>query len=397
MKNKFLVFGAAAIALALAGSPVRAEALDNPFAEGTEKKQLTSQERSSLLEYAENSKALLMEALDQAKGKGFAEANQIYAAAIKRVVIESYKSKQRTELLLRYALNQALELTLGLPRADGTIIEGSGVLSGSANHELMTVILEDSIAIALQYYRDDRRAIESGNLLKLPYVEFSHRRLAYAQKWLAAVIEWQYAMEFSRMALQHWMNGMLNLDNLARTPYAEEIVKVDQVLKEIDGKPAKVKEQVRYLRGVIRKLLESMDEKLKTRLAPMDPFVSSGMGGAASGQPGIVAVGEKIWTSRGDEAVVKKVGSDNRSLEVRYLSGGSKGREEKLYTWEVAIRHGSKGGFLVGDRVIFRERVEASVIGIFLDQEKLLLRPLDSAWNDRTIIAEPHELNRPRA
>jgi hypothetical protein len=249
----------------------------NPFSEGTTKTQLSTTERSELLVYAENSKTLLAQALANAYGKGFREANEIYLQAIKRVVIESYANKPRTELLMRHALNQALELTFGVPTADGIGVLVPGILMGSTNQELLTLILEDSIKLALGYYQDDRKAIESGNLIGLPYVKFSLDRLVIARKWLSSVVEWRFTYDFSVAILQHWLNTVLNVDQLHRAAYAEEIVQVDGVLKSFVASDAlkpvldseMVQRRVRQLRGLIRKMLQKSNRGVGAVVAPV--------------------------------------------------------------------------------------------------------------------------------
>src|SRR6185295_3494688 len=207
MSNKKLkTLGALLLTLAAAILPAAAPAQDNPFLSGTVKRLLTDDERKSLLQYADNSNAKLTAALEEAKGKSYEEIRGIYGKAIKAVVIESYKEKPRSELILRMALNEAMELTLGIPSTDGTGIAKPGILAKAANADLNTVILEDSIHLALSYYQDDRRAITEGQLLSLPYMQFAMRRLELARRWLTSVMEWNLQYELSMSVLGDWLS-----------------------------------------------------------------------------------------------------------------------------------------------------------------------------------------------
>src|SRR3989338_10936940 len=122
----------------------------NPYHEGTERTQLTAEEKENLLQYLTSSKLTLERAKRSAKDKSLEEIFEIYTSSIKDVVLRSSQSeKSRGELLLRYALNQALELTIGIPTADGREeVEKPGVLV-EANIDLVIAILENSIDFAL--------------------------------------------------------------------------------------------------------------------------------------------------------------------------------------------------------------------------------------------------------
>ncbi len=165
MKKKMKTRLALAVLMLALGSSAYAQTV-NPFQEGVKLTALTTAQVESLQEYLDASKTALTKALDQAKGKSFGEANQIYLDVIKAVVIESYKNTPRSGLILRFALNQALELTFGVPSLDGKTSVSSGVLQSTNNQDLLTVMLEDSIQLALKYYQDDHDAV--------PFLLLSH-------------------------------------------------------------------------------------------------------------------------------------------------------------------------------------------------------------------------------
>jgi hypothetical protein len=210
-----------------------ANAEDNPFAEGTGTVQLSDTERTELLQYANNSRAKLLQALTDAKPMSLEGADALYLKVIKEVVIESFQSKPRTELLMRWALNQGLELTYGIPNANGTAGQKAGILQGSVNRDLLTVILEDSINLAIKYYESDREAIEQGTLLKLPYAEYAQQRLNLVlDKWLPGVFEAKRQLAFAHTSLSQWLSAVANEEHTKKAVYASQILLADQVVKE---------------------------------------------------------------------------------------------------------------------------------------------------------------------
>lgn len=242
----------------------------HPFLEGTEKVRLTSEERASLLEYAANSKRTLERALESAQGKNFEAARRIYVTAAKTVVLDSYKARPREELLLRYALNQALALTYGVPARDGRSVEAPGLLRDLSNQNVLTIILEDSIELAMQHYQSDLSAADQGELVDLPYMTFAFQRLVLARKWLTAIAEPELQYAFSIEALRQWQNTALAADQMHRTKFAVEITKVDRALGEglqsLSNRP--LEEKIRLLRALMRKITELQRAKLAADGAP---------------------------------------------------------------------------------------------------------------------------------
>ena len=237
----------------------------NPFTQGTVKVVLTTEEKADLLTYADNSKARLLKAKEQAAGKSFDEANQIYTRAIIDVVMDSFRQKARSELLMRFALNEALELTTGIPTADGRSISQEGLLKHISNQDLLTVVLEQSIDLALSFYAQDRQAIEGGSLAKLPYAAFANEKLRLSRSWLTAVIESKYQYALSIKILEHFTATVSNSDQTERAKYAEEMLLVDQTLQTMQAAPGGNEERasrVRKLRFTLRKLNEGLSQKL---------------------------------------------------------------------------------------------------------------------------------------
>lgn len=230
----------------------------NPFLPGTEKIVLTEQDKATLAQYAYNSKSLLERALRAASGKALEEVHEIYVEAIKQVVMESYADKKRSELLLRYALNQALQLTIGVPTADGKSVMEKGVLAGVNNVDVITAILEDSMRLAIRYYKDDFAAIQSGQLVKLPYIVFGNERLAMAQKWSHSVHQPELLLAFQTKTLEQWMSTVANNEVLDRLKIAEAILDVDAALADAKKPNYTTLQKVRFLRGTVDTLFDTL-------------------------------------------------------------------------------------------------------------------------------------------
>ncbi|MBI3019452.1 MAG: formylglycine-generating enzyme family protein [Deltaproteobacteria bacterium] len=228
----------------------------NPYHEGTERTQLTAEEKENLLQYLTSSKATLERAKKKAKDKSLEEVFEIYTSSIKDVVLRSSQSeKSRGELLLRYALNQALELTVGIPTSDGKGVEKEGVLAHGPI-DLNIAILENSIDFALSYYPKDKEAVDSGSLLNLPFFEFSQKRLLLAREWLTGIHSWKSQLEFEVATLEQWFLTVKQEQNLEKERIASLILDVDEALTKVKSQIYTVGQKVRFLRGVIRQVLE---------------------------------------------------------------------------------------------------------------------------------------------
>ena len=239
-------------------SLIRSTTAENPFKTGTQKIVLTEQDKATLAQYAYNSKSLLERALRAASGKPLEEVHEIYVEAIKQVVIESYADKKRSELLMRYALNQALQLTIGVPSANGKSILEKGVLSDVNNVDVVTAILEDSMHLAIRYYRQDHIAIQSGQLIKLPYIHFGNERLAMATKWSHSVHQPELLLQFQVKMLEQWMSTVANNEVLDRLKIAEAILDVDAALVQVKETQYTHLQKIRYLRGVVDTLFDTL-------------------------------------------------------------------------------------------------------------------------------------------
>ena len=227
---------------------------ENPYKEGVERVKLTEAEKTGLLKFINSSKYLLEKALSDAKGKTLSEANRSYYKTILMVVMESYKNKRRGELLMRYALNQALELTYGIPTDDGKGIEKEGILKNVSNTDLLTVILEDSIKLAIDYYEKDKLAIEGLDLVNLPYIEFSQKKLLLSWNWLSSIFEYDVLLDFEIAVLEQWLLTVKNEETLETETVSPMIYEVVEALERVNTENHKIERKGEYLKGIIYKL-----------------------------------------------------------------------------------------------------------------------------------------------
>lgn len=242
-------------------SNVRLQAqVANPFAQGTAITRLSQEQKNELLEYALNSKSVLSEALKEAAGQDLRITVRILSEAVQQVVVNSFSKKQAEELLMRHVLNQALELTVGLPTSGMR-----GLLDGTTNQELIAVVLEDSIKLAIQLAHDDRVCIENGTFANRPVMRVALERLQLASQWAQGVFEVNVSVAFQKQIMQHFLTTAVVSSNQYQVVFAEEIVKANNILEMFDqGRgPRTIAAQDRRIRGELKSIVATGSAKLR--------------------------------------------------------------------------------------------------------------------------------------
>ena len=232
---------------------------ENPFHEGTVEVKLTEEEVIELKAYAENTKSILDEALHKAKGKLALETLHIYREAIYRTIPQSFEKKKHSELLIRFILNQALDLVDGTPHASGEVRE-DGVLKNTSNRALTSAIYKNSIELALSYHSKDMEAISKKSFGNTPYNKMASQRLQLAKKWAGGVWEQSLKLKFLKRVLEHWLLTVSQRANLRRKEVAHLIVDVQDRLEEVKGYRT-TEEKIRFLNGVIKWVSEQTKER----------------------------------------------------------------------------------------------------------------------------------------
>ena len=247
---------------------------ENPFHEGTVEVKLTEEERVELKAYAENTKSILDKALHKAKGKLALETLHIYREAIYRTIPQSFEKKKHSELLIRFILNQALDLVDGTPNASGEVRE-DGVLKNTSNKDLASAIYKNSIDLALSYHSKDMKAISEGTFKNTPYNEMAYQRLRLAKKWAGGVLEQSLKLKFLKRVLEHWLLTVSQKANLRRQEVAHLIVDVQDSSKEVKKGYKTTDERIRFLNGVIKRVLEQTKELLFCHLTKHSSYLPS--------------------------------------------------------------------------------------------------------------------------
>ena len=183
---------------------------ENPFHEGTEEVKLTEEEMIELKAYAENTKSILDKALHEAKGKLIHEALLIYRGAIYKAIPRSFEKEKHSELLIRFILNQALDLVDGTPNTHGERRE-DGVLKNTSNKALTSAIYKNSIDLALSYHSKDMEAISERTFKNTPYNEMASQRLRLAKKWAGGVLKQNLKFKFFKTCV-----GALAFDRVSK-------------------------------------------------------------------------------------------------------------------------------------------------------------------------------------
>ena len=241
------------MALTLALSTISASN-ENPFLEGTVEVKLTEEEVVELKAYAENTKSILDKALHEAQGKLALETLRIYREAIYKAIPRSFEKKKHSELLMRFILNQALDLVDGTPNEYGERRE-DGVLKNSSNKALTSAIYKNSIELALRHYPKDIKALSEGTFKNTPYNEMASQRLRLAKQWAGGIFEQNLKFKFLKRVLEHWLLTVSQPANLRRKEVAHLIVYVQDGLEKVKGYRTS-DERVRFLNGVIKWVLE---------------------------------------------------------------------------------------------------------------------------------------------
>ena len=215
---------------------------------------LTEEEVVELKAYAENTKSILDKALHEAKGKLALETLRIYRGAIYNAIPRSFEKEKHSELLMRFILNQALDLVDGTPNTYGERRE-DGVLKNTSNKALTSAIYKNSIELALRYYPKDIEALSKKSFGSIPYNEMASRRLRLAKKWAGGVFEQNLKFKFLKRVLEHWLLTVSQPANLRRQEVAHLIVDVQGSLKKVKGYRT-IDKKIRFLNGVIKWVLE---------------------------------------------------------------------------------------------------------------------------------------------
>ena len=233
----------------------------NPFSEGTQKTRLTAAQRESLSSFIEATRDRLERVVEDVRGMPHPEAERLYKDALIATVIDSYRLEGRTELLTRYVINQGLELTYGIPTADGKSLTSRGVLPSDDRYQgLRVLILEDSVNLALAVLPEDEKILKNGELIDLPFIPFAYTRLKVARMWSAGIFGEKTQYLFMLKIFEHWLSTVATTDQLHQVRLASQILEVERFVGREDPKihlkdKQHVSSRLREMRKLVRRVL----------------------------------------------------------------------------------------------------------------------------------------------
>ena len=233
----------------------------NPFLVGTGSTPLPANLQSELLAYARTSRAILERALQEALPLDEDEATTLFIRALRQMVPASAVRHNQSELLMRIAANQALELVYGVPTADGNSLQTSPALPAQSNLSAKYQILINSIDLAMHYFPQDEAAISNQN-----YLAFAVARLQLAKDWVRRIPLLTDQYVFSAKVLEQFLNVIQNEHNVSLARVADAILDAQRKLAEYSAggflvmpqDSYEVNRRVRDLRNTVSRLLNNL-------------------------------------------------------------------------------------------------------------------------------------------
>ena len=192
---------------------------------------LTDKEIEDIKSYVLNSKYLLEEAIKNSNGKSIELQKQIFSDVIREVVLYSYNNIGFNELLMRMILNQALELTLGIPEIDGSGSKSHGILNNRISDDLLVVILSDHIKMSLEYTKSDLKFLESKNYLDTPFNDVGINRVVKSQEWISGIFNVEIQNQVYKSVFDRFLSTTKRNENLRQKEVSDLFYKIYQ-LKE---------------------------------------------------------------------------------------------------------------------------------------------------------------------
>ncbi len=217
------------LAFLLLTLPHQGMAGDNPFLEGIEPVPISEEDWNALKELASNSRTGIQVLLRDQNKLTAAAGNSTQFELTKVLVMNSKLKRGRIEILLRIALNQAFELTFGVPSEDGKKISRKGVFSERTYSELTKTIFMDSLSLAEAFYVDARMAVNENYLQHIPLIPFVLARAKLIDRWKMHVMTASEEHDFWNATFRHMFNLLTLEDALMQNVFGEEILDFEQL------------------------------------------------------------------------------------------------------------------------------------------------------------------------
>ncbi len=225
----------------------------------------------AISEFFRNSKASLEKLRKEAQGFDINKANNQYRILIQKIVQKSYKltNGAHAEFFMRVALNQGLALTSAYYILDkkGNPVLKPGLLRKASNPILKRVIIEDSIALAIQYFQEADQVLateclenENCDQSYDEFGQFASDRLLLASIWTDSVLEEGYRARFLKKILEQWLQVVLVDENLKDSKFGNEALLVSDAFEKIKLYKEDLGAQERILREALKSVLESLQQ-----------------------------------------------------------------------------------------------------------------------------------------
>jgi hypothetical protein len=215
--------------------------------EGTQR-ELTAAQIAELLPWAKDSKAFLLDLLDNTQALTMTDKVDRLIEGIKSSVIDS--APKNSELLMRYALNRAVVINEILDR------EMDADAVGTADAKVR--VLNLSIKMALKYYDADVATLSQKTAS--PFAAFGKEYFSFLNELNKSIFDASAQYAIQRTSLE-WLEWDLYRD-LNNAQYAPQIVKINNALKTFPTKKLSDAQSISYIRQM-KKINEQLNIILK--------------------------------------------------------------------------------------------------------------------------------------
>ncbi len=223
--------------------------------EGTQR-ELTAAQIAELLPWAKDSKAFLLDLLDNTQALTMTDKVDRLIEGIKSSVIDS--APKNSELLMRYALNRAVVINEILDREMDA--DAVGTIDAKAR------VLNLSIKMALKYYDADLATLSQKTAS--PFATFGKEYFNFLTELNKSIFDASAQYAIQRTSLE-WLEWDLYRD-LNNAQYAPQILKINNALKTFPIRKLTDAQSISYIRQ-----MKKVSEQLNILEKKEEPAVTS--------------------------------------------------------------------------------------------------------------------------
>lgn len=207
--------------------PLSLHAQTNQFLEGNEPELVTPENRDELESYEVSTLSRLQKIASLVGGNSVGSYEERYRIAltnIKNLIKFSHASQRKSEQLVRIVLNQALQITEGVPNPDGVVTGTAGPLGKSKHAEPRWRLLLESVDLAisiLQYKHGP----------KMAFVHAAESKLFFFLNFQSSLESPRLQAELYYQLLAQWAFLMRHSENPLRLEYVHALNEAKQTLQ----------------------------------------------------------------------------------------------------------------------------------------------------------------------